>query len=300
MRAPLCRSILLRAFFLSGPFLVLAATARIASITLAAATEARGSFRIVSLNPTLTRLLIDLELGANVVGVVTVPGMPLPKGVPVQVKTVGSYAKPLMEKIIALRPSHVLLIKEGEDRISAQLKKAGTKVLILEGRFLKDFEPLVRTLGETFARDPGKIEALLSRWRSDWAAVDQSVGRVESSKRVHDSRALLMLQVDPVYIAGQDSFLSEITEKCGWKNAFPGNGYPRVGREQLELMSMERIVYFSMLGQKKEEKAVQEFWAKSMKHRSVPLLIENNPHLAQLGVELPRLTQEFCERLGRK
>ncbi|MBX9768348.1 MAG: helical backbone metal receptor [Bdellovibrionales bacterium] len=257
-----------------------------------AASEAPSVFRIVSLNPSLTRLLIDLNLQSSVVGVVSVPGTPLADELPKSVKDVGSYVKPMIEKIIELKPTHVLMIREGEDRISSQLQKAkNTKILILEGRHIDDFLPLLQRIGQEFSKDPKELQVLIQRWNQDWKDV------VRESPAAESKRALLMLQVDPVYAAGEDTFLGEILARCGIKNAYGGKGYPRMGREQLEIMPVDLIVYFSMLGQAKEEAAVKKFWSHSVKHKTKPLILETNPQMAQLSLALPRLAKSFCQKL---
>lgn len=251
------------------------------------------AFRIVSLNPSLTRLLIDLNLQRDVVGVVSVPGTPMPSELPKTVKDVGSYVRPMIEKIIELKPTHVLMIKEGEDKISSQLQNTKAKILMLEGRTLDDFLPLLRQVSSLFLKDPKEIEGLIVRWNQDWQEVG-SLGPKSDQKSV-----LLLLQVDPVFVAGQDTFLGEILSRCGFKNAYRGKGYPRMGREQLEILPLDIVVYFSMLGQAKEETAVRDFWAGSFSHQAKPLLIENNPQMAQLSLELPRMARTFCQKLRR-
>ena len=81
-----------------------------------------ADYRVVSLSPSITETLYDLQLGEFLVGTVELPKEPLFANMAKGVRRVGAYQNPNVEAILALNPTHVLTLKEGPDNVSARLK----------------------------------------------------------------------------------------------------------------------------------------------------------------------------------
>src|SRR5690606_29289418 len=106
-----------------------------------------GEIKIVSLNPALTEILFDLGLGKNIIGTSSFSNYPKEAK---KIQTVGSYLKPSIEKIIRLKPTHILVFKEGDPTIEESFKRANLNYILFESRTLKDFENTILTLSKLF------------------------------------------------------------------------------------------------------------------------------------------------------
>jgi iron complex transport system substrate-binding protein len=183
--------------------------------------------RVVSLNPSLTAILVALDAGERLVGVddfsarqqEEVSGLP----------RVGGLYNPSLEAVVALRPDLVLAVPSAEQRdFRARLGALGIPLLELDPLTFDDVLATVREIGSRVGRD----EAARRRVE-EIHAMRRRVEELASGRpRV---RGVLVLQRDPLFVAGRGSFVDEMLAAVGVENAAAafGSAWPRVSREWL-------------------------------------------------------------------
>lgn len=186
--------------------------------------------RIVSLNPASTELLFVIGAGAKVVGRTTWDSWPeAARAVP----DLGAGLRPNVEAVLGARPDLVLLYATQDNRAAArQLRAAGVATLALRidriAEFARAATLLGRVLGDTAAafatRDSvlatvGRVAAAARRARGDRAA----------------PRVAWAIGDQPLYVIGGPSFLGELIDSAGGRNAFGDmtQPSPQVGFEEL-------------------------------------------------------------------
>lgn len=242
--------------------------------------------RIVSLNPAITEALFKLGLEKNIVGVSSFSDKP---NAARKIENVGSYLKPSIEKIIRLKPTHVLVFKEGDPSIYESLKKAKLNYIVFESRSLEDFEKLIQTLGTTFHVEK-QSEELIAAWKKQW---DMLKDFPKISKKI-------MIQIDhnPVFIAGGDTFLSKAYEKCGLTNAFKNlDGYKKVQTEAVMKKKPNIILVLSQLNKIDTFLSVVSFWKKNPALKKTRILKVDADEQSRLSLRLPDAIIKTCREI---
>jgi iron complex transport system substrate-binding protein len=196
--------------------------------------------RVVSLNPSLTEILISLGAREALVGVDDYSARANPEVA--TLPRVGGLFNPSLEAILALSPDLVVLVPSAEQRdLRDRLEALGSEVLALANITLPELLASIETLGARVGRaSAGK--ALADRIRAAFAEAERaSQGRPRP-------RTVLVLQRDPVFIVGSGSFLDEMLRVSGAENlgATFGEPYPRVDVEWLIAQAPELILDASM------------------------------------------------------
>lgn len=202
-----CLSAVLLTVFLSGS---------------AASAEAK---RIVSLNPSLTSILVALGAGDRLVGVDDYSARQIES---VQDRPrVGGLFNPSLESVVALRPDLVVLVPSAEQRgFRSRLSDLGIRVESFQNiRFQEVLENITR-LGQLTGQETTAEERI--------AAIERASRASRALTRNRDPQTVLVvLQRDPLYVVGGDNFLEEILAGLQLKNTASefDEAYPRVGRE---------------------------------------------------------------------
>ena len=109
------------------------------------------SARIVSLVPSLTELLFDLDLGARVVG--RTRYCTQPAAAVSTVPDIGGTKQPDLTRLMALNPTHVIVnIDENAKETVDRIRDAGITVIVTHPNTPMDNVGLYRLLGEIFDR----------------------------------------------------------------------------------------------------------------------------------------------------
>jgi iron complex transport system substrate-binding protein len=195
--------------------------------------------RIVSLNPSLTAILLELGAGSLLVGVddysadIAVEVADLPR--------VGGLYSPSLEAVVALQPDVVVLVPSAEQRdFRERIAALGIRVAVFENiRFDQVLENIERLGAMSGKRSEARrrIEEI-SRTRA--AARRIGAGRPSPS-------VLVVLQHDPVFVVGQGSFLAEMLDQLGGRNlgAEFEDPYPRVALEWVVARGPEVLIDLS-------------------------------------------------------
>lgn len=192
--------------------------------------------RVVSINPSLTAILVDLGASELLVGVddfsarqePTVAALP----------RVGGLYDPSLETVVALRPDLVVLVPSAQQRdFRERLEAVGIPVLAFDPKSLEDVLASIESIGERVGR--------LGAARERVAAIRAEKARVEKSSAGRPRpRTVLVLQREPLYVVGAGSFIDDMLRASGAENlaaALP-DLYPRAGLEWLLAARPELIL----------------------------------------------------------
>lgn len=168
--------------------------------------------RIVSLVPATTELVFALGAGDRLVGRTTWCDYPAAAAV---VPNLGNGIDPNVEAVVGAKPDLVLLYKSGANRAAAERFRAlGIPTLELATDRIADFDRITRLLGAALGRRE-EAESLVVRTERDLAAATRP------SDRAANRPSVFLLAWDrPAMTLGRGSFLSEIVEHAGARNAF--------------------------------------------------------------------------------
>ncbi len=188
--------------------------------------------RIVSLNPSLTSILIALEAGDRLVGVddfsarlePTVADLP----------RVGGLFNPSLEAVVSLRPDVVVLVPSVEQRdFRARLEDLGVRVQVFRNFLFVEVLSNIEELGALLGREreaKARVAAIEARRRAISNAVAALQGPGGESPGV-----VLVLQRDPLFVVGSGNFIDEMLASVGVRNLGGEfqDPYPRVSMEWL-------------------------------------------------------------------
>jgi len=193
--------------------------------------------RVVSLNPSLTEIVVALDALPALVGVDDYSArlQPEVRALP----RVGGLFNPSLEAIVALEPDLVALVPSAQQRsLRERLEGLGIEVLVLENITLDEALASIEVMGERVNRRAA-AERRVEEIHGAWRAVERAAAGREPP------RAVLVLQRDPLYVVGRGSFLDAMLRAAGANNlastAFE-EPYPRVSLEWLIASAPELII----------------------------------------------------------
>jgi ABC-type Fe3+-hydroxamate transport system substrate-binding protein len=208
--------------------------------------------RVVSLNPSLTAIVLALGAGERLVGVDDRSAREDPRvsGLP----KVGGLFDPSLEAVVALEPDLVVAVPSAQQRdLRARVQALGIELLELPNITLEELLGSIEVLGERVERREAARERV--------AAIRAAFARAEGAAAGREPpRVVLALQRDPLYVVGAGSFLDSMLRAAGARNvgAELGGPYPRAGLEWLIAAAPEVILDAS--GDAEEASAYWSRW----------------------------------------
>jgi iron complex transport system substrate-binding protein len=185
------------------------------TITLAAPPQ-----RIVSLLPSLTETVCELNACARLVGVDRYSNYPASV---LKLAQVGGGLDPNIEAIVALQPDLVLM--SISSRASERLEVLGLKVVALETKSHADVKRVLEKVGAVLGVDDAQRV---------WRVIDAGVSAAAQSlsPAARNTRVYFEVNRGP-YAAGETSFIGETLARLGVKNVVPANlgPFPKLNPE---------------------------------------------------------------------
>jgi len=178
--------------------------------------------RIVSLVPSITELLFELELAPNVVGRTGFCTEPRDKVK--KVAKVGGTKTIDVAKIRRLAPTHLIVnVDENPRPVVEQLAQFVPHVIVTHPRGPADNLALYRLLGGIFGRQ-AQAEALCGRFAGAW---DEVKAATRSWPR---QRVLYMIWKSPWMTVSDDTYIARMLAAVGWDSWAPESNarYPTV------------------------------------------------------------------------
>jgi len=192
--------------------------------------------RVVSMNPSLTRMLIALDAQQWLVGVdeYSADHEPAVAGLP----RVGGLFNPSLEAVVALEPDLVVIVPSVQQRdFRTRLRELGVEVIELASIRFDQILESIQTLGDRVGRSRAARERVVAI-QNTWIEVAR-----EASLRPRRT-AVLVLQRDPLYLVGGGSYLNSMLDAAGLDNAAAeySDAYPRVSLEWLIAAGPQLII----------------------------------------------------------
>ncbi len=201
--------------------------------------RAADSARIVSLVPSLTELICDLGLAAQLVG--RTGFCVHPRETLKRIPKVGGTKDVNLAKVRALAPTHALLnIDENERPAAAALAQFVPHLIVTHPLAPLDNPPLYRLIGGIFGREQA-AEALCAQFQQAHAAL-ASAARAWPRQRV-----LYLIWKDPWMTVARDTYISRTLALAGW-DTLPANAtarYPQVKLDEALLRHAQLVLLSS-------------------------------------------------------
>ena len=199
--------------------------------------------RVVSLAPSITEIIYDLDCGDLLKGATTYSNFPeaakdLPK--------VGSYVYLDLEKIVSLKPDLCIGIKDGNPKeIVMRLETLGIPVYAVNPRSLATINSTVLEIGGLL-HVPEKARAVVGEMKTRIDRVRQTAAQAGNRPRV-----FFQIGISPIVSAGSDTFIHELIEIAGGDNmASTYTSYPRFSVEEVLVAAPDIIIITSMAREK--------------------------------------------------
>ncbi len=187
--------------------------------------------RIISLSPSITGQIIDLEAEDMIVGVTTWHPM-LKKKIPI----IGTYINPSIEKIIALKPD-IIFISDEEGEVQRD-------------DFIRRFSLRYHRFGKN--RDFGSISknyidlaGMLGRKELAVRKIEQYSERLGRLKKSGTGvRVAFLVSVKPIVTVSGGTFISGIIKETGAENVYSelGSPYPLLTVESLVIKNPDAVI----------------------------------------------------------
>lgn len=197
--------------------------------------------RIVSLAPSVTEILYDLGLGDRIAAVTTFCDYP-PEAR--KKPTVGGYANPSLESIVAARPDIVVMIDEGNpSEIFERLKRLNINTYVFRAKRLNELPQGMRELGivlgvknQAFKRAE-RIERVIRSY-------EEKLKKASKNRR---RKAIFIVQPEPLIVAGPGTVIDDALSLLGLQNIASGadSRYPKYSIEEM----IRRSPDFIFIGQ---------------------------------------------------
>lgn len=270
------------------------------ALLLAASLASAAPARIVSTAPSLTEILYALGLGDQVVGVTTYCTYPAeaqhkPK--------VGTFLQPDLERILALRPDLVLIVKNPV-QLSAKIAALGLNPHEFDQDSVADIQESILRIGQLTGK-----QAEARRLRD---SIQTRLDRIRNAVQNRPRRTALFLvgrssgTLQGMVGAGPRTFIDELMALAGGKNVLAESPiqYPRTSLEQILAADPEFILDMGDFahasgkpGQPEHE--IRALWGKYSQLRAVrqnhvkvigsDVFVRPGPRLVDAAVELQRI-----------
>ena len=176
--------------------------------------------RIIATLPSITEVLFDMGLGDRIIAVSSYTKYPPETAA---IEKIGGHYDLNREKIISLKPD--LLILPAEDELLRKsLQPFSIPVLTVEHHTLTGVLDSYLVMGELFGEDilttaRQKRQELSDRLNEWEARTPGTQGRTPIPTLISIERSRGTGRIQYLFVAGADSFLSEVVAKAGGKNA---------------------------------------------------------------------------------
>ncbi len=178
----------------------------------------RRKERIVSLVPSATETIYLLGAQDVLAGVSDIDSA---YGKPV----VGSMIKPDYEKLLSLRPTLVILTMPMQRKVKEELEKMGLKTVDVNPESIEQIFESIMEIGRLTGRE--------ERARFVVDSLRKEVERLLSGRK-YNYTTFVELWLDPIYTAGDSTFIDDIISRTGLRNIFSDRaGYFQVQQEQV-------------------------------------------------------------------
>lgn len=192
--------------------------------------------RIVSLVPSLTELLFDLDLGPSVVG--RTAYCVHPAAAVRKIPAVGGTKRANLRKLLARTPTHVVVnVDENPKELADALIAAGITVVATHPITVDDNLHLYHLFGAVFDRE-AEARALETRFFEHRSTLTERV------RSLQERRVLYLIWKRPWMTVSTDTYISQILAEIRWRTAChePKIRYPEVAIDARVLADIDYVL----------------------------------------------------------
>ncbi|MGD9817698.1 MAG: ABC transporter substrate-binding protein [Desulfomonilaceae bacterium] len=173
--------------------------------------------RVVSLAPSLTELMFDLNAGSRLVGRTSRCNFPEEAR---SVLEVGLYMAPDFEKLLTAKPDLVLATKNGMRlELIDRIKGFGIPVYVDDSSSIDEIKNLISKVGFLIGQNQD-ARALITDIQTRRDSLRQVLANLERRS------VLFVVGINPLIVASSGSFLSSLISEAGGKNVVNDLGIP--------------------------------------------------------------------------
>lgn len=254
--------------------------------------------RIVCLGSDITEIAFALGLGPKIVAVNSDSDYPPETA---KIPKVGSFWQPSTEAIIAAKPDLVITLTfQQQQEIADSLRGMGYNVISVKIDEISELYTAISQIGKAAG-----VSAAADKLSSE---IKNKIDYAESAySKMPKVRVLWVVQIDPLRIAGQNSFLNTIINLAGGVNAIAPTvpKYPSIGTEEI-LTCNPNVIIQSAMGASdinSQQKSAEIFWQKydtlpAVKNHRIYVL--DSDTVLRLGPRLPQGIEMIGEYLHQQ
>jgi iron complex transport system substrate-binding protein len=223
------------------------------------ARAAGATRRIISLNPSLTAILLAIGEQDWLVGVDDFSARQIPEVS--HLPRVGGLFNPSLEAVVALEPDLVVLVPSAEQRdFQNRLQELEIEVEVFQNVQFDEVLENITRLGRLTSAESAAAERVAAIELTR-AAVERVVARCGGLDEGCGSRSrptiVVVVQRDPLFVVGGANFIDSMLQIAGTQNiaADYREPYPRIGMEWLIAASPEMLLDLSP-----DPEAANVFW----------------------------------------
>ena len=255
---------------------------------------ARREARIVSLVPSITELVCDLGLAAQLVG--RTGFCVHPREVIRRIPKVGGTKDVDLDKLRALRATHIILnIDENREEDARAIAGFVPELIVTHPLAPLDNLALYRLIGGVFGRED-QAEALCGEFEAAYAALQSA------ARNLPPDRVLYLIWKNPWMTVSRDTYVSRMLALVKWETvpADCADRYPKIELNS-EVLDGARVVLLSSEPYLFREAHVSELRAESfMREKNIALIDgEMTAWYGSRAIEGLRYLRRFRERLDR-
>ncbi len=257
--------------------------------------------RVIALAPNLTEMIYELEVEDYLVGNTLYCNYP---SAAKEITKVGDMLTFDYEKIISLKPDLLFITVEGNTKATYdKFTELGLKIFVSNPRNFEGIKKTFLDMGNIFKMEKATEEKVV-----EWTSIVDNIKK--EGKKYPAETIMFLIEVNPIMLAGSNTFLNEYIELCGMKNIAENStlNYPIYSREEILKRDPDFIAYPT--GDKKDIKYIIEIYPewkelKAVKNNQVlfldwDLFSRPGPRFAQALKEMfIRLHPEEISRVGR-
>ena len=181
----------------------------------------KAAERIVSLVPSLTELLYDLDAGDQVIGITKFCVHPSEWKKDKMI--IGGTKNPHTQEIIDLKPDLLIVSKEENRKEDIDQLAAHMQVYVSDINKMSDNTQVIEHLGILLNREREATKLSLH--------IQEQMRALKPLKR--EAKAVYCIWKDPYMFAGTDTFIHEMMQIAGFQNMVSDKRYPELSMDEL-------------------------------------------------------------------
>ncbi|WP_456465166.1 ABC transporter substrate-binding protein [Desulfurobacterium sp.] len=234
--------------------------------------------RVISLSPAITEIVYFTGNGEKLIAdtrYCTIPEEAKKK------EKIGGIINPDIEKIISLRPDLVIGMNGNPKFIIETLKKFDITVITFKIEKIEDIAKAIKEIGDTLSNNGNKKA---KEFLKNYKQAEKKLSHCIKGKRI-----LIIFSTNPIYTAGNQTFLGEIIEDAKAIN-IAGNGrYKTISPEFILKHKPDLTIFISMT---KNNNSLLNFLKTKTIHISGKYLLKPGPYIIK-GIK--ELEEKICQ-----